>query len=414
MGKKRTCKDRGTSDQKLEKSAAFIGEKILCMWQITDNWDWESIKKQFDWVRAMEGVPQDPVFHAEGDVETHTRMVVEVLQTLEGFKELAEQDQHILLAAALLHDVEKRSTTVKELDGPITSFGHARKGELSSRKILYLDIPTPFAIREQVAKLVRYHGLPLWALEKDDPRKSVIAASLEVDTHMLALLAQADVLGRICDDQAELLYRIDLFRELCREHDCYGKPKAFADDFSRFFYLQREDVAPDYQAYNDTKFSVTLLAGLPGAGKDMYINLNLSDRPQISLDELRQEMKIKPTDKSGNSKVFQRAKEKAKEYMRKHRSFVWNATNITRQMRQQLIELFLSYGGWVHIIYVEVPYPLLAYQNRNREQVLPPGAVVKMLAKLDVPSITEAHRVDWVIRDEYPPQEAEPAPDEEE
>ena len=374
------------------------------MWQIVEEYQWEKIRRRFDWVRSMEGVQQDPVFHAEGDVAIHTKMVLEALQELDDFKALPEQDQHILLAAALLHDVEKRSTTVVEADGRITSYGHAKKGELSSRRILYLEVPTPFEIREQVCKLVRYHGLPLWALEKEDSRKAVIQASLEVNTHLLAILAQADVLGRICEDKDDLLYRIELFRELCREWECYGKPREFVNDYSRFFYLQREEVAPDYAAYNDSKFEVILMSALPGSGKDMYINFHLSDWPVVSLDDLRLEMKIKPNDKSGNGRVIQRAKEKAKEYMRAHKSFVWNATNITRQMRQQLIDLFLTYGGYVKIIYLEVPFEMLQEQNRNREQPVPADAMVKMLAKWEVPSFSEAHTVEYVIR-ELPPAE---------
>lgn len=348
----------------------------------------------------MQGVPQDPIFHAEGDVETHTRIVLGALQELDEFKNLQEQDQHILVAATLLHDVEKRSTTVTETDGRITSKGHARKGELTSRRILYLDVPTPFLIREQIAKLVRYHGLPLWVFEKEDPRKAAIAASLEVNTHLLTILAKADVMGRICEDKDDLLFRIELFRELCLEHNCYGKPRKFHDEFSRFFYLQREAVAPDFVAYNDTKFEVILLSALPGSGKDMYINFHLSDWPVVSLDDLRQEMNIKPTDKSGKGRVIQAAKEKAKEYMRKHQSFVWNATNISRQMRQQLIDLFLSYGVYVRIIYLEVPYSVLQEQNRNRENTVPPGVVVKMLSKLEVPNIIETHSVQYKIREE--------------
>lgn len=371
------------------------------MWQITENYQWDRIRWNFKWVRDMQEVPQDPVYHAEGDVEIHTRMVLEALQALDDFKALAEQDQHILLAAALLHDVEKRSTTVIEDDGRITAKGHAKKGELTSRSILYLDVPTPFHIREQIAKLVRYHGLPLWVLEKADPRKAVIEASLEVNTHLLAILAEADVMGRICDDKEEPLLKVELFRELCREHHCYGKPREFPDEFSRFFYLQREDVAPDYAAFNDTKFEVILLSGLPGSGKDMYINFNLSDWPVISLDELRQEMNIKPSDNSGYGKVIRRAKEKAREYMRERRSFVWNSANTTRQRRQQLIDLFLTYGAYVRIIYLEVPYELLQEQNRNREQLVPPAVMVKMLAKLEVPDVAEAHSVEYVIQEDY-------------
>lgn len=67
----------------------------------------------------MKDVPQDPRYHAEGDVGTHTQMVLEALQNESAFKQISAQDQEILWAAALLHDVEKYSTTVHETDGRV-------------------------------------------------------------------------------------------------------------------------------------------------------------------------------------------------------------------------------------------------------------------------------------------------------
>ncbi|RYZ19231.1 MAG: HD domain-containing protein, partial [Sphingobacteriales bacterium] len=181
------------------------------MWTLTNNKTWEGIYREFDFARDMEGVPQDPVHHAEGDVAIHTRMVLDELQKLEGYMALGPQDQETLWAAALFHDVEKRSTTVTEEDGSITAKGHAKKGAMTTRLLLYTQYPTPFVIREQIVNLVRYHGLPLWAIEKPDPAKAVIEASMVVDTKLLSLLARADALGRVCRDQQDLLYRIDLF-----------------------------------------------------------------------------------------------------------------------------------------------------------------------------------------------------------
>ena len=92
---------------------------------------------------------------------THTWRVIEELQKLPGYLALTEQDKEILWTAALLHDVEKRSTTVIEEDGSITAKGHARKGEYTVRTFLYKDVSTPFIIREKIASFVRFHGLPL-------------------------------------------------------------------------------------------------------------------------------------------------------------------------------------------------------------------------------------------------------------
>ena len=85
-------------------------------------------------------------------------------------------------------------------------------------------------------------------------------------------------------------------------------------------------------------------------------------------------------------------------FMRKKESFVWNATNITSQMRQQLIELFESYGGRVRIIYIEVPYKMLIQQNGNREEVLPKLVLDKMIRKLEPPIREEAYKIIKYIR----------------
>lgn len=369
------------------------------MWTITTNKDWDSLYNQFDWVRDMENVPQDLVHHAEGNVAVHTRMVLEALEQLEGYRNLPAQQQEILWAAALLHDVEKRSTTVHEADGSITAKGHSKKGAMTGRAILYTQQPAPFAIREQVVQLVRFHGQPIWAIERKDPARTVIEPSLMVDTQLLSLLARADALGRICNDQADLLYRIDLFEALCQEHDCWGKPKAFQTPNARFHYFHKEESPPDYIPFDEFGATVIMICGLPGAGKDTYVQQHYKDWPVINLDQIRRENKIAPTDKSGNGTVVQLAKEQARVYLRKKQHFVWNATNITRQMRAQLVDLFITYKAFVKMVFVEVPYNKLHIQNKSREAAIPAQAVDKLVAKLEVPASWEAHEVIYYIKD---------------
>ncbi|MEL6561385.1 MAG: AAA family ATPase [Bacteroidota bacterium] len=363
--------------------------------------DWSAMELKFDWFADMRGVQQDPVWHAEGDVFTHTKMVVEALVDLPEFESLSEQEKHILFAAAMLHDVEKRSTTqIEIIDGKerIVSPRHAKKGEITTRNLLYEQFQVPFAIREQIAKLVRLHGLPLWAIGKDDPRKAVIESSLSVNNKLLAMLATADVLGRICDDQEEILLKIALFKELCLENDCYEKPKTFSSDYGKFLYLNKRDISPDYDPFDDLKFEVIMMCALPGIGKDTYISRNL-DLPVLSLDEIRRENKIDPTDKKGNGRVIQIGKERAREYMRKQTSFVFNATNISSDVRSKWISLFLEYRAKVKIIYLEVPYKQMMSQNRNREYIVPDKVIDKMRYKLELPGFSEAHQVEFVVKE---------------
>jgi hypothetical protein len=114
-----------------------------------------------------------------------------------------------------------------------------------ARQIMALGhVRRPFALREQVCGLVRYHSLPLWLLDKDDPLKAATAASLQVNTEWLALVAEADMRGRTGPDLEGQLFKIDLFREFCREHGCYGRPYAFPSDQSRFVYFHKPGGTP--------------------------------------------------------------------------------------------------------------------------------------------------------------------------
>lgn len=109
--------------------------------------NWEELAGGYDWIADMHGVPQDAFHHAEGDVATHTQMVLEALMGLEEFKDLPDEEKAILRIAALLHDVEKRSTTYQETDGRIVSPGHAKKGALNrnGNRFFWLVL-MPFAI----------------------------------------------------------------------------------------------------------------------------------------------------------------------------------------------------------------------------------------------------------------------------
>ena len=102
--------------------------------------DWAAMEVTYDWLRDMREVPQDTIWHAEGDVLVHTKMVVSELLQLPEFQTLSEQDKHVLVTAALMHDIEKRSTTTIEIiNGKerIVSPRHAKRGEFTVREILY-------------------------------------------------------------------------------------------------------------------------------------------------------------------------------------------------------------------------------------------------------------------------------------
>lgn len=90
-------------------------------------------------------------------------------------------------------------------------------------------------------------------------------------------------------------------------------------------------------------------------------------------------------------------KEKAKAYLRAKKSFVFNATNITIDMRSRWISLFTQYKARVKLIYIEVPYVQLMAQNKARAHAVPEKVIHNMIGKLEMPSPGEAHDVIYEV-----------------
>lgn len=357
---------------------------------------WDALQA-FDWVRALVACPQDAVHHAEGNVWIHTRMVLETLATMPAYRALPAEDQVAVYVACLMHDVAKPMTTRTEDDGRITAKGHSRAGEMLARRILW-ELGAPFALREMVCGLIRYHQIPFFLIEREDAQKVAAEVSLACRADLLALVAEADIRGRICQDLGRILDQIELFRAFCGEEGCYSGPRAFASDHTRVVFFRSEGGGrhPDVEAFDDTKAEMVMMCGLPGAGKDTYVRDHLSSLPVVSLDDLRAEMEVDPTDNQGA--VVQAGKERLREYFRRGESFVYNATNINRQRRAPLIGLAADYGVRVRVVYCEAPVDRLLSQNRARAGRVPEAVIRRMSERWEVPSLTEAHRVDVVLR----------------
>jgi predicted kinase len=353
--------------------------------------DWQALDEQFEWIRAMKGCPQDPVFHAEGDVWVHARRVCCTLKRLDEWRESAEADRQILFAAAVLHDVAKPACTRME-NGRITSRGHSQRGAIQARRILW-EQGADFQMREQVCALIRYHQVPFYLMQRPDALRTAFRISQTARCDLLAILAKADALGRECSDQADLLTRIDLFREFCREQECLDRPRAFASALSRFQYFRSEGRDPNYEAHDAAKCEVLLMSGLPGSGKDTWIRRHAPHLPQISLDAIREEIGAPPVGNQGP--VIQLARDRARSLLRSCEGFAWNATNLSQEMRAPLVDLFTAYHARTKIVYVEASHDRLFVQNQERARVVPVTTIERMMQRWEVPDPIEAPKVEF-------------------
>ncbi len=145
---------------------------------------------------ATHGVEQDPYWHPEGDVFTHS------LQALDAAVAYSYEDMQTTLAlryAALCHDLGKVSTTVRASDGSITSYGHETAGVPLTKRLLSRIMRNKELI-ELVALLVRHHMAPgqFVCNGAKPPAYKRLAHALypQATLALLADLACADACGR--------------------------------------------------------------------------------------------------------------------------------------------------------------------------------------------------------------------------
>jgi len=355
------------------------------LWESDLKPNWNLIGEK-DWFIAMQDCPQDPTFHAEGDVGLHTQMVVEALMGLEEFQDLSRYDQEVLLWSALLHDVAKPQCTRTDEDGYIRAPKHTEVGEKVARQMLWnID----FDSRELICSYVRLHGLPIWCLDKENCYRWAALSSSRLNNQYLYLLAKADVLGRESTGKDDFLERVEFFKEFCIEQECWDQPKSFHNPHSKFKFFFKNDFFPA-EIYDDTKFEIIILAGLPGSGKDTYVkSLN---HPMISLDEIRKELGIKHSDKKRQGKVAQLAYQRAKDYAAKGRTFIWNSTNITRELRLRIISALSVYNPRFRLVYVETSKENIF--SRRKEDI-PKRKIEKMFKMLEMPLSYEVHDIEY-------------------
>ena len=371
-------------------------------------WDWAGLRSVRPFgalMDAMARTPQNPAWHGEGDVWTHTRMVCETLTVLPAWEALPEENRRILALAALLHDIGKvRSTRMEE--GVPVSPQHGLIGAQMARELLWRELDLAGtaerqALREAVCWLIRYHTAALYLFEREEPERRARVLSL-IGTRApgftlgnLCLLSEADVLGRVTDQQRERLEQVELSREQAREAGCLEGPYPFPSPATVRAYAAGRRVAPDQELYDASWGEVILLCGLPGTGKDSWLAREHPGLPQVCLDELRGRMGVDARDNQG--RVVQAAKEQARGFLRAHEPFAWNATCVSPRTRTELVSLFENYGARVRIVWLETGWEENLRRNRERPASVPESAVGIMLSRLEPPLPGDAWQVDWRI-----------------
>lgn len=341
--------------------------------------------------------PQSPVHHGEGDVWTHTTMVMGETVTSLAYEQADPDTRAVLFLACLLHDIAKPSTTVIDPDGRIRQPGHSRRGAIDARALLW-GAGAPFSLRERICGVITHHQVPFFGIEA---RKglagdfTVRKLSWEVRMSDLLAVARADIRGRIAADIDRILEQIDLMELLADDIGCLRQAAGFPDADTRYAYFRRDGaISPDYPFFEAEGPTVTFVCGMPGSGKDHWIRNN-TDLPVVAYDDVRDEMDVEHGDDEG--RVAQLTKERAREHLRAKQSFVWNATALQKTFRDPRIDLARQYGARVRIVHVEASdAQTWRKQNRERARSVPEAYLDRSLHRWELPLATEGHEVIYV------------------
>jgi len=351
---------------------------------------------------SMKRTPQNPLWHGEGDVLTHTKLVLRELSGDERYRRADERKKLILFTAALLHDIGKTRCTRLDNGVPISPY-HSKTGAVMARQLLWKHFglcgdESSRSFRETVCFLIRCHSLPPNIINDEDCERTLVKAAAhgelapEFSLKMLDILTGADMKGRICDTLKSSLDNLEFCFSLAKETGVYNAPMKFVSPYSELAYFDGK-IPLNTELYDSSWGEVVIMSGLPGTGKDTWIKENLPGLPEISPDDIRRQLKISPTDPQGA--VFATAREQAKEYLRRREPFVWNATNITAATRARLTTLISGYGAATRIVFLETPWETELARNSARPDSVPESAIETMLEKLEIPEKHEARTVEW-------------------
>jgi tRNA nucleotidyltransferase (CCA-adding enzyme) len=156
------------------------------------------LPKLFPELEALIDCEQEPEYHPEGDVWTHTKLVVDEARAVIG--PLPRHERITVMLAALCHDLGKPATTA-HVGGRIRSLGHDRAGLAPTGRLLDgLNVHTAggYDVRKQVLALVETHLVPgQFYHERARVRDGAFRRlARRVDCRLLYLVARSDSLGR--------------------------------------------------------------------------------------------------------------------------------------------------------------------------------------------------------------------------
>ena len=203
------------------KKALLQADKPSCFFEVLRKM--EQLDVWFPELKALIGVEQNPLYHAEGDVWNHTMMVLDEAASL---RHKAENPYWFMLSA-LVHDFGKALCTANK-DGVLHAYSHETEGLPLAEAFLH-RITRENKLISYVKNMTLLHMKPnTMAHANSAPKTTTKLFDQSIDPEGLICLALADDRGRIMaspapSTEAFLYERLAVFRDLMAQPCVMGR-----------------------------------------------------------------------------------------------------------------------------------------------------------------------------------------------
>ena len=313
-------------------------------------------------------------YHMEGSVLTHTKMVLDWL----------DSNDKNLIFACILHDIGKIYTRDEHIDKV-----HFKKHENIST-YLSIDI-LKHAKKEfedidilKIIKLIAWHGT-LWIRRN----------------------------ANILDDVTKIIdykygHDIEFYQELVEfvEADACGRIYQFKDDED--YILEQFKFLTNYIPYDTTKYlkdkkcEVVMLIGLSGSGKSTYIeNNDFKDYEIISVDNILSKSKLNYNSidyKKNVKKAFDETMKNMLDYIKQEKNVLIDMTNLDKENRRRKLSKFPSTKYYKKaIVFLNGVENINKNLLKRTNKTIPKEVIEKQILTFELPNYDEFDEIEFKL-----------------
>ena len=398
-------------DISLQKNSNYMGYKFKQLFKENMEPDWDFIMRIREF-KALADTKQSSVWHQEGDALTHTRMVTENMYKWLISYDVEKDDPYFLMmmSAALCHDLGKAVAT--SWNEEKNDWECKRHGFHSARIIRTLFFTEEFSIRERVCYMARYHMTLHHIFDKPErTSKALMRMSMGlVKVCDMNILQWCDSLGSKNEETPEYIEeKTKKIEDAARELGCYDMPySSFRNKWHMLeFFRQKDEWSPTEidvpEESDNTRLRIYMMVGVPGSGKDYFIENYDFGEPVVNLsrDIIRTEIGLTGEKPQGNKEqekeVTRIFDERMEQFCKEGRSFVINNTNVRKQYRDGYLDKCLKY--FPEIIYVYCEAPSLNVNKERRQGMMPVKVIDRMWNDMEFPEPVEYSKM--IVRKQY-------------